>query len=531
MGIFLGRLKIFGISLGVAWVLFIGLLFSFFGFTVHAETGHFLKEFGLILFVYSIGLQVGPGFFASLKKNALHNNLLAVGIVLLGVLFTVVFYFTSGTSISVMTGIMSGAVTNTPGLGAAQTAIKDLHLVNQNIEVMTLAYAVAYPMGVFGIILSMLILKKVFKTDVEHEQSLHRKLNAFRSDNLITIHLNIDNKQLFGQPLRKVLRFLKEPIVVSRMLHRGEIITPTPDVILSENDVLLAVLPKKDLEEIKMLIGSESKTDLRNTPGSTLISRSILVTNKNITHTRLSDMPAIHQHGFTLTRLNRAGIEIVPHGNIFFQLGDIVNVVGTEEGVQQVSKALGNSLKGLETPDLAPIFLGIVFGVVLGSIPFNFPNMPVPVKLGMAAGPLIVALLLSRFGGVLYMNNYTTKSANLLLREFGIALFLASVGLSSGKNLSSAFVDGSGITWIVVGSIITILPLLIVGFVAHKFFRKTYFEICGLLAGSSTDPPALAFALKLAGNDVPSATYATVYPLTMILRIVIAQVLILLLAS
>jgi putative transport protein len=311
------------------------------------------------------------------------------------------------------------------------------------------------------------------------------------------------------------------------MYHNGEVITPTPDVIFAEGDVLLVVVPKHEVAQLKMLIGSESTMNLKSeTPGG-LISKYIVVTNKEVTHKRLGDIDEIHQHDFTLTRLNRAGIEMVPHGNLYLQLGDTLKVVGTEEGVELVALALGNSLKRLEVPDLAPIFMGIVLGVIVGSIPLHFPNMPVAVKIGMAGGPLVVALLLSRFGGVIYLNTYTTNSANLMMRELGITLFLASVGLHSGGNLAAAFVNGDGWMWIVMGAVITMLPLLIVGTIAHKFFRKTYFEICGLLSGASTDPPALAFALKMAGNDIPSATYATVYPLVMILRIVAAELLIL----
>ncbi|MBL0133942.1 MAG: hypothetical protein IPP79_07995 [Chitinophagaceae bacterium] len=278
---------------------------------------------------------------------------------------------------------------------------------------------------------------------------------------------------------------------------------------------------------MKLLIGPESSFNLKDEPASNLISRQIVVTRTEVTHKRLGDIPEFHQHGFTLTRLNRAGIEMVPHGNIFLQLGDTIKVVGTAEGVQNVADAVGNSIKKLEAPDIAPIFMGIVLGVILGSIPFHFPNIPVSVKIGMAGGPLIIALILSRFGSLFYLNNYTTNSANLMIRELGIALFLASVGLGSGQNLTQAFADGSGWKWMVMGVFITLIPLLILGYVARYFFRRTYFEICGLLAGASTDPPALAFALKTAGNDIPSATYATVYPLAMILRIVAAQLLIL----
>jgi putative transport protein len=526
LGIWLGRLKIFGITLGVTWVLFIGLLFSYFGIVINQETGHFAKEFGLILFVYSIGLQVGPGFFASLKKNALNNNILAATVVLLGVITTIVFYYISGNSISVMTGVMSGAVTNTPGLGAAQAAIKDLHINNGNTQTVTLAYAVAYPLGVFGIILSFIILRKVLGIDLEKERELHRKLNFVRSNKPISIHLNLENQQLIGKPLRRLFELLKEPIVISRMLHKGEVITPTPDIILAENDILLIVASKKIIDQLKILIGSESKMNLKQDAGN-LLSRRIVVTQPTITHRRLGDIEELHQHDFTLTRLNRAGIEMVPHGNIFLQLGDTIKVVGTEEGVEGIARAVGNSMKRLEVPDLAPIFMGIALGVVLGSIPFHIPNIPVPVKIGMAGGPLIIALILSRFGGAFYLNSYTTYSANLMIRELGIALFLGSVGLESGHTLSSAFQNGIGFQWMAMGVGITMIPMLISGWIGYKVFRKTYFELCGLLAGASTDPPALAFALKTAGNDIPSATYATVYPLTMILRILATQLLIL----
>lgn len=527
IGIWLGRLKIAGVSLGVTWVLFTGILFSYAGILVSKETEHFLKEFGLILFVYSIGLQVGPGFFASLKKNALGNNILATIAVVSGVIITVIFFYLSAFPMSTMTGVMSGAVTNTPGLGAAQAAVKDLHIGGSDTSLMTLAYAVAYPFGVFGIIIAMLLLKKLFGINLDREKELHRKLDVLRSNRPVSLHLILENKQLDGKPLRVLFDLLKEPIVVSRLSHDGVIFTPSPSTVLAEGDILLVVASRKEMEQLKLLIGPESSFNLKDEPASNLISRQIVVTRTEVTHKRLGDIPEFHQHGFTLTRLNRAGVEMVPHGNIFLQLGDTIKVVGTAEGVQNVADAVGNSIKKLEAPDIAPIFMGIVLGVILGSIPFHFPNIPVSVKIGMAGGPLIIALILSRFGSLFYLNNYTTNSANLMIRELGIALFLASVGLGSGQNLTQAFADGSGWKWMVMGVFITLIPLLILGYVARYFFRRTYFEICGLLAGASTDPPALAFALKTAGNDIPSATYATVYPLAMILRIVAAQLLIL----
>lgn len=526
-GIWLGRIKIGGVSLGVTWILFMGLLLSYFGIVVNKETEDFLRDFGLILFVYAIGLQVGPGFFASLKKNALANNVLAAGVVLTGVLLTLLIGFLSGNNIGVMTGLMSGAVTNTPGLAAAQSAFKEANITSTDPSLLTLAYAIAYPFGVFGIILSMLLLKKIFRVDLDHEREFHRKLQVFRSNRPVSVHLNLENKQLVGQPLRRIFEWMKEPIVVSRMFHKGEVITPTPDVLFAENDVLLVVVPKHQLDQLKILVGTESDMDLKREEGSKLISQYIVVTNKEVTHRRLGDIAEMHQHDFTLTRLSRAGVEVVPHGNLYLQLGDTLKVVGTEEGLMQIAKVLGNSVKRLEIPDLAPIFMGIVLGVIVGSIPIHFPSMPVAVKIGMAGGPLIVALLLSKFGGVVYLNTYTTNSANLMMRELGISLFLASVGLHSGGNLAAAFTNGDGWRWIVMGAAITMVPLIVIGIIARKFFRKTFFETCGLLAGASTDPPALAFALKMAGSDVPSATYATVYPLVMILRIVAAELLIL----
>lgn len=532
IGLILGRVKIFGTSLGVTWVLFVGLIASYAGADVNMETVHFLRDFGLILFVYSIGLQVGPGFFSSLKKNALATNMLAASVVVLGILITIVFIHTSGTKFNTMVGVMSGAVTNTPGLGAAQAAINDLKIEGVDGSSMTLAYALAYPFGVFGIIISFIVLKKLFGISLTREQELHRRLNALSANKVVSFHLNLDNEGLVGQPLRMLFELLNEKIIVSRMtMADGRIITPTPETILESGDVLLIVAPRYLRKKLHVLVGKPSKVNLKNDPNSILIDRTVVVTRPEVTHKRLGDITDMHQQGFTLSRLSRAGIEVMPHGGLFLQLGDRVKIVGTEEGVDVATAALGNSLKKLDVPEIAPIFFGIVLGVVLGSIPFNFPNIPIPVKIGLAGGPLIISLFLSRFGGAIYLNNYTTHSANLMLRELGITLFLASVGLASGHGLGDAFETGQGWIWMAMGAVITIVPLLVVGIIAHKYFKKTYFETCGLLAGASTDPPALAFAIKTAGNDIPSNTYATVYPLTMILRIVGAQLLILLFGS
>jgi putative transport protein len=530
VGLTIGKLKFKGLTLGVTWVLFMGLALSYAGITLNKETEHFLREFGLVLFVYSIGLQVGPGFFQSLRKSAIGTNMLAAGIVLAGILVTIGLFKVSGLSISVLTGIMSGAITNTPGLGAAQAALADLSLNPGDKSMITLAYAVAYPFGVFGIIFSILLVKRLLRVDLAKERERHRKLNAFRSAKPVSVHLEVQNKQLAGQPLRQIFSFMKEPMVVSRMMHEGKIITPTPDQMLALGDVMLIVAARNIIPQLKILVGEESSINLKEAAESDLVSKHVIVTRSEVTHKRLGDLADLHQHDFTLTRLNRAGIEMVPNGNMVLQLGDIVKVVGNTSGVDRVSQALGNSVKRLEVPDLAGIFIGIVLGVILGSIPFALPNIPVPVKIGLAGGPLIIALLLSRFGGVMYLNNYTTTSANMMMREMGISLFLASVGLSSGHNLDAAFAGGAGWVWVGYGLLITIIPLVAGALIGYRLLRKTYFELCGIMAGASTDPPALAFAVQMAGSDVPSVSYATVYPLTMILRIIGAQLLILMFA-
>ena len=526
VGLGIGKYKFRGITLGVTWILFAGLAFSWWGLTVNEHHLHFLKEFGLVLFVYAIGLQVGVGFFESLKKNALNTNLLAGAIVLAGVGITIVLYKYAGENIAVMTGVMSGAVTNTPGLGAAQTALQDIGTATNSTSAIGVAYALSYPFGVGGILLSILLLKWILRIDTEKEKERHRKLHVLRSARPVSQHLLVENKQLEGKPLRNIFKFLDGPIVISRMRHKGEIITPTPEQTLAEGDILLVVAPKELMSQATMLIGPEVHENLKLEERSNLISRHVVVTRSEVTHKRLGDVTGLAQHHFTMTRLQRAGTEMVPNGNIFLQLGDIVKVVGTQDGVDYAAGVLGNEIKRLEVPYLATIFLGIALGVIVGSIPFTLPNIPAPVKIGLAGGPLIVALLLTKFGGRLYMNNYTTTSANMMMRELGIALFLASVGLSSGEAVESALSNSATYIWIVFALAITIIPLVGIGLLAYFFARKTYFEICGILAGASTDPPALAFATQMADSDVPALSYATVYPLTMILRIVAAQVLI-----
>ncbi|WP_374166425.1 putative transporter [Arcticibacter sp. MXS-1] len=528
IGVTLGKVKILNISLGITWVLFVGIIASHFHLLINKEVEHFAREFGLILFVYSIGLQVGPGFLSSLKKQGLSLNLLAAAVVLTGAIVTVAIHYATGTPIAVMAGIMSGAVTNTPGLGAAQQALADLKASGIDLAIpnLGLGYAVAYPFGVIGIILSLIFFRYAFKVDLLAEKALHKERLLKDVPAPSTINLEVENPKLFNQPLRIIKSIINTKLVISRIYHDGEITTPDSETILHENDIILAVAPKEDFEKLKILVGKESEVDLIKIK-SNIISRRIVVTKDEVTHKTIGEQRFINSQDFTITRVSRAGIEFVATTDTVFQIGDIVTVVGREEAVTLFAKVLGNSLKRLDHPNLAPIFFGIVLGVLFGSIPFVVPGIPAPVKIGLAGGPLIVAILMSRFGPKLYLTPYVTQGANLMLREIGIVLFLASVGLSSGEHFVEILVSGDGLTWMLYGMIITLSPLLIVGFLAKVLFKCSYFEICGLLSGASTDPPALAFATHSAGSDAPAITYATVYPLTMILRILMAQMMIL----
>ena len=532
VGVSLGKLKAFNVSLGATWVLFAGLLASYAGVKVNPEAQHFLKDFGLILFIYALGLQVGPGFFASLKKQALVNNLISGGVVLLGALITILLMKISDEPAGIMTGIMSGAVTNTPGLGAAQQALTDLQKGAEygGIGTMGLAYAIAYPFGVIGILMVFLVLRRLLKVDLNHERELYQRKELLNPAKPDSVHLVVRNPSLFKQPLNAIDSIFKEPFIVSRIQHNGRIFTPNPDTILQEGDILLVVAPQSLITQLKLVIGPETETDLKQQP-SPIISRKIAVTRREVTKQELGEIGSLQIPNYTLTRINRAGIEFVPDRHIYLQLGDRITVVGTQEAVGKVETVLGNTLKRLDTPQLAPIFLGIALGVILGSIPLYIPGIPIPVKIGLAGGPLIIALLISRFGQPWGLYTYVTHSANLMLREIGLVLFLASIGLGSGEGVGEAFRTGVAWHWMAMGALITVIPLFVMGMVARLVYKKTYFEICGLLAGASTDPPALAFTLQAAQNDAPAISYATVYPLTMILRIIIAELLIVFFSS
>lgn len=531
LGIFFGKIKIGGISLGITFVLFVGIALGHFGFRIQADILHFFKEFGLILFVYSVGMQVGPGFFSSFKKGGITLNLLATGAVLLSVVTMLVLYYVTGTPIATMVGILSGAVTNTPGLGAAQQAYSDV--TGTSDPGIALGYAVAYPLGVVGIILSIIAIRWIFRIHLAKETEDMDKQDESHTHNAKAVTLQVKNPALFGKRVGELSTILEHcELVISRILYAtdNQVSLVDADTVLHENDKLFVVTTEHDLNTVKTFIGEEIPTDPKQWARgeSPLINRRIIVTKSEINGKHLGELKLRGTYGINITRINRAGVDLVAAPGLMLQLGDRVNVVGTEKAIASVEKVLGNSMKRLNEPNLIPIFLGIALGILLGSIPISFPGIPQPVKLGLAGGPLIVAILISRFGYKYKLVTYTTMSANLMLREIGITIFLACVGLDAGGAFIETIVNEGGYTWIGYGFLITVIPLLITGIIARKYCKLNYFTIMGLLAGSTTDPPALAYSNTTSDNDIPAVSYATVYPLTMFLRVLSAQLLILL---
>lgn len=526
LGVALGKLKIAGVKLGVTWILFVGIAFSHFGMTLNEHLLHFLKEFGLILFVYSIGLQVGPSFFSSFKKGGIQLNMFATGIVLLGVLITYVIYLITGLPITTMVGILSGAVTNTPGLGAAQQAYSDMTGIDSP-DIAT-GYAVAYPLGVLGIILSMIVIRWVCKVRFEEENKA-MTVQQSESKEAVRISVEVKNPFIAGKTVLQIKRLINRQFVISRVLHPdGHIDIVNAKTTLAMGDRVLIVTTTHDMDLLVDLLGE--KIDMEKEEweklDNQLISRRIMITKSKLNGQHIGSL-RLQSYGVNVTRVNRAGVDLIPNHNLQLQMGDRLTVVGSESAINAVSKVLGNSMRRLNEPNLIPIFVGIFLGVVLGSVPIMFPGIPQPVKLGLAGGPLVVSILISRFGPHYKLVTYTTMSANLMLREVGIALFLACVGLGAGEGFVHTVLYENGYHWIGYGFIITVLPLLIIGLIARKFFKLNYFTLMGVAAGAMTDPPALAYSNGVAGNDMPSVGYATVYPLTMFLRILTAQLLIL----
>lgn len=530
LGIQLGKIKIFGVSLGITFVLFVGIIMGHFGITINPHVIHFFQEFGLILFVYSVGMQVGPSFFSSFRQGGITLNMLACGVIFLGVLTTIVIHYMTNIPMPTMVGILSGAVTNTPGLGAAQQAFSDMHGVSDNS--IPMGYAVAYPLGVIGIILSTIIIRYVFRVSFQKENEMLEKEDNSHANGAIPISLVVKNPAIFNKKVREISSLLEHrDFVISRIWRDNDkkIEMVSADTVLQENDKVFVITTEQDAETLKIFIGEaidmERKQWIRME--SQFINRRILITKPELNGKHLGDLKLRKLYGINITRINRAGVDLVAKPNLTLQVGDRVNVVGTEASIANVEKVLGNSLKRLNEPNLIAIFVGIALGIFLGSIPMTFPGIPQPIKLGLAGGPLIVAILISRFGYHYKLITYTTQSANFMLREVGIAMFLACVGLRAGDGFVDTIINDGGFAWIGYGVIITMLPLLIIGFIARYFFKINYFTLMGLIAGSTTDPPALAYSNQTAGNDAPSVGYATVYPLTMFLRVLTAQLLIL----
>ena len=525
VGVLLGKIKVFGISLGVTFVLFVGILMGHFGFTSETHILHFVREFGLILFVFCIGLQVGPSFFSSFKKGGMTLNLLAVGVVAFNIIVTLAIYFIANgrVELPMMIGILYGAVTNTPGLGAAQEALNQLHYTGDPIA---LGYACAYPLGVIGIIGCMIALRYIFRINLKKEEDSIKSQETDMRHQPHMLHLEVRNESLEGKTIIEVKDFLARPFVCSRIRHDGHVSIPNQDTVFHLGDQLFIVCSEEDAAAVTAFIGPEIQVDWEK-QDMPMVSRRILVTKSEINGRKLGSMHFRSMYGVNVTRINRSGTDLFADPNLVLQVGDRVMVVGQQDAIERVASVLGNQLKRLDTPNIVTIFVGIFLGILLGSLPFAFPGMPTPVKLGLAGGPLVVAILIGRFGHKLKLVTYTTMSANLMLREIGIVLFLASVGIEAGEHFVQTVVEGDGLLYVGYGFLITIIPLLIMGVIARLYYKVNYFTLMGLIAGSTTDPPALAYANQVSGVDAPSVGYSTVYPLTMFLRILAGQMILL----
>lgn len=532
-GVLLGKIKFFGISLGVTFVLFVGILAGHFGFTGNPAILSFVQDFGLILFVFCIGLQVGPSFFSSFKRGGITLNLLAVGIVFLNIAVALILYFAlqGRVDIPMMVGILCGAVTNTPGLGAANEALQQLHYQGPEIA---MGYACAYPLGVMGIILSMIIIRYICRVDVKRDSDeIQKEEEANPHMKPYTISLKVQNEALSGKTLSQVQNFLARDFVCTRIIQDGHMITPNANTVLRLGDRMFLVCAEDDSEAIMAFIGPkiEQDWDATNQQDKPMVSRRILVTQPNINGKTLGELHFSSMYGVNVTRVNRSGMDLFAARQLRLQVGDRVMVVGPQDAIERVANLLGNQLRRLDHPNIVTIFVGILCGILFGSLPIAIPGMPTPVKLGLAGGPLIISILIGRFGHKVKLVTYTTMSANLMLREVGLVLFLASVGIKAGENFVQMVVEGDGVLYVGLGFLITFIPLVITGIVARWHHRVNYFTLMGLIAGSNTDPPALAYANQIAGNDAPAVGYSTVYPLTMFLRILTAQLLVLLMAG
>lgn len=536
IGIWLGRFKIKGVSIGSTWILFVGILLSHFGLRADPTVLAFVKDFGLILFVFSIGLQVGPSFFHSFRKGGVVMNVLAVSLVLLAVAVTVVIHLVTGESLPTLTGVMSGAVTNTPGLGAAQQTLSDSILSSGRSTAaagsatagLASAYAVAYPLGVLGVIFLIILSKSLFKIDLDREKSqLDEDDDA--SEGARRIHCEVENPAIFGKTLKDVVGEIGDRFVISRIMHDGEVLVPGPETVFHQGDKLLIVTSPHNADAVRIIFGEEIQMHQSDWMkiDEHMVTRRLSITKSSLTGKRLTELGIRRNFNVTVTRVVRAGVELVANPNLILQMGDAIIVVGSESHIQDVAKLVGNKPDNLSKPNLVPIFLGIALGVIFGSLPIRFPGIPQPVKLGLAGGPLIIAILLGYSGPRWKITTYTTMSANMMIREMGISLFMAAVGIGAGENFVSSILGG-GYWWILYGALITLIPVGTIILLARLVFKLNFYQICGLVSGGTTDPAVLAFAQGMYGTDYTSVNYATVYPLTMFMRVLVAQILILL---
>ncbi len=530
LGLAVGRVRIRGMEIGIGGVLFAGILFGHFGASLEAGASEFIREFGLILFVYTIGIQVGPGFFSALKKSGLTLNLLAAGIVVLGVLVTIGLYAATDLPLPAALGLFSGAVTNTPSLGAAQEMLKQMGADAATSELPGLGYAVAYPFGIAGILIAMLLVRAVLRIGIQNEAAAFERQQRADTTPIQAVSVEVRNTNIDGLTVRELPGLAELKIVISRIYHQGEVRVAHPEARVTVGDVLLLVGPPARINKMKLILGEESKVNPA-AASSDLRWERLVVTNTEVLGKEIPALDLLRAHNVVVSRVTRAGVELVPAAPLRLQFGDILSVIGTAEDIQHAAGVIGNEEKRLRQAQVLPIFLGIALGVALGSLPLSLPGMPAALKLGLAGGPLIAAIVLARLGHVGRLVWFMPPAANHVLREIGIVLFLSVVGLRSGVHFVETLVEGDGLLWILYGAVITLLPLLVFGFLARVVFRLNYLTVCGLLAGSMTDPPALAFANNLSTSEAPALAYATVYPLVMFLRILAPQVMVLLLWS
>lgn len=534
VGILLGKIKIGGISLGVTFVLFAGIVAGHIGFTAPVNILSFIQDFGLILFVFCIGLQVGPGFFESFKKGGVTLNLLSTTTVLLNVVVMFACYFiffdtNDKTNLPMMVGTLYGAVTNTPGLGAANEALESVWADKSTLPQIASGYACAYPLGVLGIIGATIAIRFITGTKLADEEEELREAEADDPHaKPHQMHLKVNNTYLAGRTVEQINEFLNRDVVFSRLMHEGKVSIPSSQDVFEMGDEVLVVCAEADAEAIQAFIGPEIEMAWEEEDSNQpMISRRIVVTNSSMNGKTLGKMHFSSVYGVTVTRISRQGMDVFASRNYRFQVGDKILVVGPKDNVSRIAEMMGNSVKRLDHPNIATIFIGIIVGILFGSIPFAIPGMPVPMKLGIAGGPLIIAILIGRFGHRMKLNTYTTTSANMMLREIGLVLFLASVGIKAGANFWHTVVQGDGLLYVATGFIITIVPILIVGVIARLKFKFNYFTLMGMIAGTYTDPPALAYANSICSREAPAIGYSTVYPLSMFLRIFTAQLIVL----